>query len=226
VDRCEIDPDLAFAINATAAENLANEARDANAFMVQVSTDYVFDGEKGMYSENDKASPVNRYGQSKLEGEKAVMRTLDEGTWSIARASVVYGWGRAHRPNAATYIYDKLSKGEGVQMVHDQFSSPTLNTNLSAMVLEIAGRQMPGILHTAGATRMNRYDFALGLAKTFKLESTLISPVESESLHWKARRPKDSSLNVLSAQRLLHETPIPIDKAYDQMRREHTSFKS
>ncbi len=226
VDRCELERDFAFATNATAAENLAKGAQDVNAFMIQVSTDYVFDGEKGMYSEEDNASPVNHYGQSKLEGEKAVMRTLDEGMWSIARASVVYGWGRSYRPNAATYVYDKLSKGEEVQMVCDQFSSPTLNTNLSAMILEIAERQMTGILHTAGATRMNRYDFALGLAKTFRLNTALIRPVESVTLGWRARRPKDSSLNVLKAQLLLHEIPMPIDRAYDEMRREHISCSS
>jgi len=221
VDRCELEPEAAFSANARAVSHLANAAKETNSFLVQVSTDYVFDGEKGNYSEFDVTRPVNKYGESKLEGEKAVMNELDEQMWSIARPSVVYGWGRASRPNAATFVYEKLSRGESIRMVHDQFSSPTLNTSLSAMLIEIAERKLPGVIHTAGATRLSRFDFAIGLAETFELDTTLIKAVQARDLQWKAKRPADSSLNVGRAQHLLRKAPLNIENAYEMLHREH-----
>lgn len=215
VDRCELNPEVALSVNAKAVAHLANAAKETGSFFVQVSTDYVFDGEKGSYSEHDEPRPVNKYGESKLEGEKAVVNELDEEMWSIARSSVVYGWGRSTRPNAATFVYEKLSKGERVRMVRDQFSSPTLNTSLSEMLIEIAERKLPGLIHTAGATRLSRFDFAIGLAKTFELDTGLIEAVRSKDLQWKARRPGDSSLSIGRAQQLLRKAPLSIESAYE-----------
>jgi dTDP-4-dehydrorhamnose reductase len=223
VDKCELEAEAAFAANSKAVSNIVNAAKETESFVVQVSTDYVFDGEKGSYSESDKSRPVNKYGQSKLEGEEAVMNEVDKQMWSIARSSVIYGWGRASRPNAATFVYEKLSGGESIRMARDLFSSPTLNTNLSAMLIEIAERQLPGIIHVAGATRLNRFDFAVGLAKTFGLDAALIRAVQAKDLHWTAKRPKDSSLAIVRAQKLLRSAPLDIGSAYKAFHREHTT---
>ncbi len=212
VDRCEDDPDLAFLVNATAVRHLAEAAREVNAFFVQLSTDYVFDGAKGNYSENDIPHPASKYGQSKLEGELA-SKAAGEDRCCVARTSVVYGWGRAHRPNAATYIYEKLGKGEKVSMVRDQFSSPTLNTSLAEMILGIVEHETPGVLHVAGATRLGRYDFALRLADVMGLPKSLISAVDANQIQWKAKRPRDSSLDVSKATRVLTRGPIQIQEA-------------
>jgi dTDP-4-dehydrorhamnose reductase len=221
VDKCELEAEAAFASNSEAVSNIVRAANETKSFVVQVSTDYVFDGERGHYSEHDEVHPVNKYGESKLEGEKAVMKGLDKDMWSIARSSVVYGWGRASRPNAATFVYEKLSRGESIRIVHDQFSSPTLNTSLSAMLIEIAERELPGIIHAAGASRLNRFDFAVGLAKTFGLDASLIRAIQAKDLPWKARRPTDSSLNVEKAQKLLRSVPLSIESAYEALHREH-----
>ncbi len=133
VDFCEEHPDIAFAINSESVRYLATATREAGTFLLQVSTDYVFDGEKGSYLETDNPHPVNKYGLSKLEGERATI-LAGEGSWSIARPSVIFGWGRPLRPNAATYVHDKLSKHETVRMVRDQYCSPTFNKNLAAML--------------------------------------------------------------------------------------------
>src|SRR6267378_3560052 len=221
VDKCELEPEAAFSANSKAVSNIANAAKETESFVVQVSTDYVFDGERGAYSENDETRPINKYGESKLEGEKVVMNELDKQVWSIARTSVIYGWGRASRPNAATFVYEKLFRGESIRMARDLFSSPTLNTSLSAMLIEIAERQLPGIIHVAGATRLSRYDFAIGLAKTFGLDATLINAVQARDIQWMAKRPADSSLTVGRAQKLLRSAPLDIESAYDGFHREH-----
>ncbi len=225
VDLCEEKSDSAFLLNATAVGYLAKAARESNAFLLQMSTDYVFSGDKGGYSETDAPAPINKYGLSKLKGEEAAMR-VGEKSYCIARASVVYGWGRTHRPNAASFIYAKLSNGDKVSMVNDQYCSPTLNTSLAGMVLEIAERRVPGIMHTAGATRLSRYDFALDVARTFGLDTNLISPIETKRLNWKARRPPDSSLRVTKASGTLSSAPLPIEQALRVLSREHDSLAS
>jgi dTDP-4-dehydrorhamnose reductase len=225
VDFCESNPDAAFLANATSVSYLADAGKESNSFLVQVSTDYVFNGDKGTYSENDTPNPINKYGLSKLKGEEAAKR-VGEGNWAIGRTSVVYGWGRPHRPNAATYVYDKLSKGERVSMVKDQYSSPTLNTNLARMLLEIAERRITGIIHTSGASRLNRYDFAVQIAQTFGLDTKLISSTDSRSLNWKATRPHDSSLVTSKASGILSNRPLPIDQALEVLAHEHASLVS
>ena len=225
VDRCEIEPDLASLVNGESVRHIANAASEADSFLVQVSTDGVFDGEKGRYSETDPPHPINTYGLSKLEGERAA-EALGEGSWCIARTSVLYGRGRPWRPNAATYVYEKLSKGERVFMVTDQYSNPTLNTNLAAMILEIAERRISGIIHTTGATRLSRYDFAIRLAKTLDCDERLITAAGANDMHWRAKRPRDSSLDVTRATRILSEKPLPIDTALEELRRELEKAKS
>ena len=219
VDLCEEDGNTASLVNTTSVGYLATAAKECESFLVQVSTDYVFDGEKGRYSESDGPNPINKYGLSKLEGEQ-VATAAGYGSLCIARTSVVYGWGRPQRPNAATYVYGRLSKHEKFSMVQDQFSSPTLNTNLAQMLIEIAERRLPGTIHVSGATRLNRYDFAVGLAENLRLDKSLIRPISVMDMKWKARRPRDSSLDVSKALKILAQKPLSIDLAYDEFQKE------
>ncbi len=107
-------------------------------------------------------------------------------------------------------------------MVRDQYASPTLNTNLAAMLVEIAERRITGNLHTSGATPISRYDFAARLAETFQFDKELIVPVEAREIGWKARRPRDSSLNVAKASGLLFEKPLPVSEALARFQQEST----
>jgi dTDP-4-dehydrorhamnose reductase len=209
VDLCEREPELATRVNGTAAGFLAEACARVKAFLVQISTDYVFDGSKGNYDENDTPAPVNRYALSKLLGERLVANYGDS---CIARTSVVYGCGRSYRANFGTWLYDKLSKSERVKVVMDQFASPTLNTNLASMTMELAKRRMQGIVHVAGATRASRYEFATRLAEELHADPNLLAPVNARSSGWIARRPLDSSLNVSKAMGLLKSKPVGLDE--------------
>ena len=210
VDRCEREPQWAENLNGNAACKLSDACHRVNAFLVHVSTDYVFDGKKGNYNENDKPTPINRYGASKLIGEELVIQ--NENT-CVARTSVVFGWGRSHRPNFGLWLYNKLSKGETVNVVSDQFASPTLNTNLAGMLLELAERRALGLIHVAGATRISRFEFAVKLANTFNFNSALVTPVKSDSIDWIAKRPRDSSLDTTKAREILNTKPLMVEDA-------------
>jgi len=216
VDLCEREPESAMQINGTATGLLAENCHKANAFLVHVSTDYVFDGTRGNYAEDDEPSPINHYGRSKLRGELEARRQENS---CIARTSVVYGWGE-YRSNFATWLYDRLRAGDNVNVVTDQYASPTFNSNLARMVLELADRRIRGIVHVAGATRASRYEFAVRLAEEFNFDTNLIVPVESSAMGWVAKRPRDSSLNVTKAMKILNNKPETLDEALREFAKE------
>ena len=209
VDLCERDKELASSVNSEAALYLAKSSKTIGAHLIHVSTDYVFDGKKGLYREEDEPTPINHYGTSKLQGETYVKSTAK--SWSIARTSVLFGWGREKRPNFATWVIKGLRNRNRLNVVTDQLASPTLNTNLAEMLLELAERRLQGIYHLAGSDRIDRFSMAIKIADEFYLDKTLLTPVNSDSINWFARRPKDSSLNVEKATRELQSKPMSLD---------------
>ena len=102
-----------------------------------------------------------------------------------------------------------------MKIVTDQFITPTLNTSLAKMLLEISERRLKGIFHTSGATRVSRYEFALRIADKLGFDKDLIIPSRMEELKWLAKRPKDSSLDTSKASRYLKEKPYSLDKALE-----------
>jgi dTDP-4-dehydrorhamnose reductase len=214
LDLCEQKPELAYKVNVAATGFLAEACRKRGSHLIYVSTDYVFDGEHGNYEEHDEVNPVNVYGRSKLLGEIEVMQKAGE--FCIARTSVVFGWGRKHRPNFATWVYEKLRAGEEINVVTDQYATPTLSSDLARMLLEAAERRMSGIYHLSGSTRSNRYEFAVLLARKFRLDEKLLNQVKREAVQWIAKRPFDSSLSVAKAQEAFNNKPRTLNKALDE----------
>ena len=167
-----------------------------------MSTDYVFNGENGQYTETATPVPINYYGLTKLEGEKIVENLLSN--CCVARPSVIYGaTPAAGKINFALWVLNKLQRKEPIKIVTDQWNTPTLNTNLAEMTLEIIERKITGTFHLSGATRINRYEFAKQLAQAFNIDTSLILPTTTANLSWPAKRPKDSSLNTTKAQQAL-----------------------
>lgn len=213
VDGCELDEASAYKLNCLATERLATEADGRGIHFIFVSTDYVFDGNKGLYCEDDSPSPVNRYGWSKLRGEEAV-RTKSR-NWCIVRTSTPYGL-HPFRSSFAVFLAEKLTALEEVSVVSDQFTSPTYTVDLAYALLDVAKRKITGMLHVSGSVRCSRLDFAISLAKQLSLDAHLIRPVLMSEISWKAFRPRDSSLNVDRAAGLLGSKPQPL---LDSLRR-------
>jgi len=219
VDRCESEKALAWRINVEGTFNIVENCRRHDVFLVYISTDYVFDGEKGEYRESDTPNPVNYYGLTKLKGEESVKEQLE--TYCIARGSVVYGAIPASgKVNFALWLLERLKKGEKTSVVTDQWNSPTLNTSLARMVCEVVEKRLKGVFHLAGASRLSRYEFARNLVEVFNLETDLVTPVESAKISWVAKRPRDSSLNVDKALAMLENKPLHIVDALNEMKSE------
>jgi len=209
VDECEKEKDLAMKINAKATETLSKQAAKQKLFFVYVSTDYVFDGEKGMKKESDSPNPIGFYGKSKLEGEKSVMNSA--ASWCIARTSTPYGLHKKKK-SFPLWVTENLQNKNEINVIVDQFISPTYVPNLSKMLIEIASRQIVGILHVAGATRISRYEMAELVADKLNLDKKLLKPINIEQMNWIAKRPKDSSLDVSLASEILNEKPLNIEE--------------
>jgi len=219
VDECEKNRKLAEEINVVGTKSIAEAAKKNNAYLSYISTDYVFDGLKGMYKEEDKTNPVNFYGQSKLHGEKAVEEINEE--FLIARTSVIYGTRPASgKINFALWLVESLEKNQEIKVLTDQFISPTLNTNLAKMVLEASERRLSGIYHIAGASRVSRFEFAIELAETFNLNKSLIKESSVSDMDWVAKRPKDSSLDVSKTNNVLKTKSMNLSEALILMKEE------
>ncbi len=209
VDLCEKEKELAMKINAEATEVLAKQAAKQHAFFIYVSTDYVFDGEKGMKKESDPTNPVDFYGKSKLEGEKVVMNLASSSC--IVRTSTPYGI-HPTKKSFPLWVIQNLKEKKEINIVTDQFTSPTYVPNLSNMLIEIAKRQIVGLIHFAGATRISRYEMAELVADKLQLDKKLLKPINMKDIEWIAKRPKDSSLNVSKALSILNEKPITVNE--------------
>ncbi len=217
VDKCELNKEVAWKINVDGTLNVAKAAEACGAFLLYVSTDYVFDGEKGCYKESDQTSPISYYAYTKLKAEEHIKNTVSK--FCIARPSVIYGaTPAAGKVNFALWVLNKLKAKETVKVFVDQWNSPTLNSSLAEMTLEAAERRLAGIYHLSGASRISRFDFALTLAKTFGLDESLLDPTHMKDLTFPAKRPKDSSLNTSKAVQTLKNKPLKIEFAMEKLK--------
>ena len=220
VDQCETQQELAILLNAKSTEILAKQAAKQNAFFVYVSTDYVFDGIKGMKKEDDSTNPLGFYGKSKLEGEFTLNKLAS--SWCIARTSTPFGIHHKKK-SFPLWVQESLEAKKEIPVLVDQFTSPTYVPNLSKMLIEVATRQITGILHLSGATRISRYELAELVADKLSLDKKFLIQTNTDEMNWKAQRPKDSSLDVSLAAEILNEKPQEIEHSLDLFIDELTS---
>jgi dTDP-4-dehydrorhamnose reductase len=192
VDYCETHPGEAREVNALGSSFVAKACEKAGAKLVAISTDYAFDGRKGNYAEDDATNPLGYYASSKLEGEELVLE--NSSSVIVARTAWLYGTGGA-RKSFPMWVAGELREGRGIKAVVDNFSTPTLASDLASGLLDLLSSDFSGILHCAGSERINRFDWAKKIAARFELDEALVSPVKSSELSWKSKRPFDSSLN-------------------------------
>ena len=210
VDLCEKEKTSASEINTKATEIIAKECSKLNSFLVYVSTDYVFDGNLGMYKEDDVTNPLGFYGKSKLEGEKVVQNFSTN--CCIARTSTPFGL-HPTKKSFPMWVIENLQKQKQIDVLIDQFTSPTYIPNLSRMLIEISERHITGIIHTAGASKISRYQMASMVSDKLNLDSTLLKQISIDEMKWVAQRPKDSSFDVSRANSILNEKPQKIDQS-------------
>ncbi len=230
VDYCETHHEEAQRLNVEGVRNLAEAAKANKSRLIQISTDYVFDGTRGHYTEDDHARPLNNYGLTKLQAEQIVSSLP---SYAIARPSVIYGWNPPEtrgktsdslKPmNFVMFVVDRLKKGEIVKAVRDQYSSPTFADNLGEALLRLARHRGNGIFHTAGRSCLSRYEFAAKVAELFGYATQLVQPVSSNEFKQLADRPKNSCLKVEKAERVLGMRLYSAEEGIGEMHRQNPS---
>jgi len=198
VDGCEINKEKAYRVNYLATAALAKAGIDTDLF-VYISTDYVFDGSKGMYREGDVPIPVNYYGLSKLLGEVAVTSILNSSC--VVRVSGLYGYSPTGKKNFGVIAFEKLSRGEPVEAFVDQWLSPTYVKFLAEKLIKVVDARITGVIHIAGE-RLSRYEFATILAEILGASKDLVKPKRLAEAKLVAPRPRDSSLDTSKAKEL------------------------
>lgn len=192
VEQAEKTPEIAYKVNAEAVKTLAEACRDTNTVLIHISTDYVFDGDKGTpYTETDTPNPINEYGKSKLLGEQYIQQILER--YFIIRTSWLYSKEFGH--NFYKTIIEKAQTETELHITNAQTGCPTNTVNLSkAIYKRILERSKDfGVIHFCDAEPMTWYDFAGQILKTHGLEHK-IKLVKVQKYHTFARRPKNSIL--------------------------------
>ena len=197
--------------------NITSACRKAGIHLVYVSTNAVFDGKNAPYKESDPLGPVNKYGQLKVDCEKIVQDTLER--WTIVRPILMYGWNHiVTRPNTATWIYDKLLRGERIQLVDDVFENPLFNLQCGKALWAVVKKKPRGIFHLGGKDVVNRYQFGQKIARVFKLDASLIDKVTSKHFPGIAPRPKNTSFNVSRMEKELGVAPVTLEEGLKEMK--------
>lgn len=202
VDGCEADRMLAEALNAVAPGEVARTCRSMGARLVYFSTDYVFSG-AGPFDEASESTPLNVYGRTKLGGEHNV-RQLYPSTL-ILRTSANFGWNRTRqKPNAVTWILDRLRRNEEVPLFADQWVSPSYVHDVARAALDLLERDSSGLFHVASRDCLTRFEMGRAVCEVFGLSESLLRPVKLEELNLRAPRPHHSCLTVSKVERTLN----------------------
>jgi len=191
VDGCEREKEEAWNINVRGTEHLLEGISGTDARMVFISTDYVFEGENGPYSEDAMPSPINFYGKSKLAAENAIRGGRN--SWVIVRTNVLYGAGGS-LASFVRWVTESLESGKEIRVVDDQYSNPTWTGALAEAIKLLIVMNCEGLFHYGGADFISRYHFALRIAKVFKLDSSPIKRISTDELNQDANRPLRSGL--------------------------------
>ena len=194
VDACETQKEECWAQNVTAVEYFLqsiqkhNEEDGKNIHFIHLSTDFIFDGENGPYREEDQSNPLSYYAISKNESEKLIFASSIK--WSILRTSIVYGIAhRMSRSNIVLWAKEVLSKGTPINVVDDQFRSPTLAEDLAQGCILAAKKGKTGVFNISGKTIMSVLELVYAVADYWKLDKSLVTPIKSNTLNQAAKRP-------------------------------------
>ncbi len=206
IDYCQNNRAEAERVNVGVTRALADLCAEHETKMIFCSTDTVFDGTQGMYTEVDEARPVNFYAETKVKAENLVRESVEQGV--VTRLSLVMGLPVLGAGNSfLAKTLDALRKGESVKFPSNEIRTPLDVITLGRAFLEIAAGEFAGTIHLAGSTCVNRYEMACQIAEKLGFSRDLVVATDSNAMPGRAPRPNDASLDNAKAKRLL-ETPM------------------
>ena len=191
LDVAEADPVSAWRMNADLPGWLAKECASRSIRLMHISTDAVFDGQRGEYTEQDLPDPLSVYARSKLAGEKAVLESNPQAV--VARVNF-FGWSISGQRSLAEWFLNNLTAGHPVKGFTDVFFCPLLVNQLVGLLLEMIEKSLTGLYHVVSRDHLSKYAFGQALARQFCLDENLISPASSQEAGLAARRSPNLTL--------------------------------
>jgi dTDP-4-dehydrorhamnose reductase len=198
VDECENQREYAWRLNVDVVKNLIICAKVFGTKIIHFSSDYVFDGKNGPYSEDSTPNPISYYGKTKLASENALRESGIK--YCVIRTMVLYGYAKIVRANFVLWIVKNLSNNQSINVVTDQIGNPTFVDDIGYGAIKIIQGNRTGIYNMCGSQLMSRYDFAKKVAEAFDLNANLIKPVSSDYINQSANRPLKSGLICFKAE--------------------------
>ena len=214
VDYCELHPVETRRVNVEGTLNVARACREIGARMIFYSSDYVFDGVKGIYTEEDAPCPINEYGRQKAEAERGVLAADPRNL--VIRTSGAYGW-QWEPKNFVLQIIKNLAEGKTLSVADDLRYNPTYVENLAEMTVELCSAGAGGIFHVVGSEEIARYAFAVRVAKAFALNPGLLRPLPVSEIHSPTPRPRESSLRTDKVRAAVALSPIGVAEGLSRM---------
>jgi len=205
VDKCETEKDIAYKVNAEVVKHIVRVARVIEAYFIQISTDYIFDGQKGLYKEEDLPNPINYYGLTKLLGDTYALSYDDS---LVIRTSGIF-----RNKGFPIYVYKTLKENKEVNAFKGYYS-PISARKLAEAINEIIQYRKTGIINIAGE-RISRYELALKIKEKYNLDG-IIKEVDNVK-SWVAKRPFDSSLDISKTKKLLSVDFYSLDENLNYM---------
>jgi dTDP-4-dehydrorhamnose reductase len=206
VDACETDQEGAEKLNVDAVEYLVDAANAVEAHFIHLSTDFIFDGEDGPYTEEAEPEPLSYYGETKLAAENMVRNQCDK--WSIARTILVYGIVQdMSRSNIVLWAKSALEKGQPINVVNDQVRSPTLAEDLAIGCKLIEQKEVEGVFNLSGKDQMSIVEIVERVADYFSLDKSIITQVSSKTLDQAAQRPPITGFDLTKSEEVLGYHP-------------------
>ena len=207
VDELENNEELAISINAKGPENIAKVCNDNKIRLLHISSDGIFDGKQGMYTEEDVVNPINVYAKSKILGEKLISKNLEN--YLIIRTNF-YGFHN-QKKFLFNWALSKLKNNEEIIGFTDIFFNPLEVTNLSKMIYELSEKKICGILNLSSNEVFTKFEFIKKISEVFDFDSKLIKSGSIEELNLNAKRPKNTTLSNEKAKKLLDTKIVTLD---------------
>ena len=215
VDYCEEHNDECQIMNVDATKLLLRASIQYDAHFQLLSTDFVFDGEKGNYKEEDIVNPLSVYAKSKVDAENVLQTSMTD-NWSIVRTIIVYGEGNnLSRTNIVLWAKEALKTGNEITIVDDQFRAPTWAEDLAWGCLEIVLRNKKGVFHISGPETMSVIDLVYRIADFYGLPKNQIKPIRSTTLNQAAKRPPKTGFDLTKARNELNYEPLTLEKSLE-----------
>ncbi len=213
VDYCEENPEACEKVNVKASKRLFEACEKLGAHFQFLSTDFVFNGEKGNYRETDQPDPLSVYARSKFKTEQLLL-TSDYKNWSIVRTIIVYGTGHnLSRSNIVLWAKESLQEGKEMNVVTDQFRAPTFVPDLAKGCLEILARDKKGIFHLSGPQTLSIHELVLRIADYFQYDKRNVKGISSATLNQAAKRPPRTGFDLAKAKRELDYAPHTLEES-------------